>query len=406
VRILFWFLVLAAAAVGVALALRLTNGYVLFVAPPYRIELSLNLLLVLVVAGFAGAYALVRLVARAMQLPDEVRAFRRRQQQDSARLKQDAAVVALLEGRYGRARQFAQEALALPQSSGLPALVAARAAMETRDFDVAERLLARPDAMAASLTVPRLMLAAEMKLELGQPAEALAELQALRKEAGAHTAALRLELRALQAAGRFEDIPPLVDQLVKRKVLGGDEAGLVRAVAHAEVLAQCGSDATRLRGQWGRLSDAEQRLPRIAAAGARGFVAIGAAREAADILAKSLERHWEPDLALQYAQCRTADPVPQIEQAEAWLKEHSQDATLLYALGILCEQAQLWGKAQTYLEASLAVDDGWRTRVALGELLARLGRGEEATPHLAAALDLALAELDTRGHRDPDRAGG
>jgi HemY protein len=231
-------------------------------------------------------------------------------------------------------------------------------------------------------------------------------LQALRKEAGAHTAALRLELRALQAAGRFEDIPPLVDQLVKRKVLGADEAGLVRAVAHAEMLAQCGSDATRLRGQWGRLSDAEQRLPRIAAAGARGFVAIGAAREAADILAKSLERHWEPDLALQYAQCRTADPVRQIEQAEAWLKEHSQDATLLYALGILCEQAQLWGKAQTYLEASLAVDDGWRTRVALGELLARLGRGEEATPHLAAALDLALAELDTRGSRDPDRAGG
>jgi parvulin-like peptidyl-prolyl isomerase len=47
-----------------------------------------------------------------------------------------------------------------------------------------------------------------------------------------------------------------------------------------------------------------------------------------------------------------------------------------------------------------------RTRVALGELLARLGRGEEATPHLAAALDLALAELGTRGSRDAIGAGG
>jgi uncharacterized protein HemY len=28
---------------------------------------------------------------------------------------------------------------------------------------------------------------------------------------------------------------------------------------------------------------------------------------------------------------------------------------LLYALGVLCERAQLWGKAQTYLEANANV---------------------------------------------------
>ena len=157
-RFLFWFLLLAAAAVGVALATRLTAGYALFVAPPYRVELSLNLFLLLVVGGFAGGYALMRVIVHAMRLPDEVREFRRRQQQERARARHDAAVVALLEGRYGRARQFAEEALAIPQSSGLSALVAARAAIETRDFDVAEKLLARPDAEVPSLAVPRLML--------------------------------------------------------------------------------------------------------------------------------------------------------------------------------------------------------------------------------------------------------
>jgi HemY protein len=393
VRILFWFLLLAVAAVGVALATRLTSGYALFVAPPYRIELSLNLFLLLIAGGFVGGYALVRVIVRAMRLPDEVRAYRRRQQQERWRAKHDAAVVSLLEGRYGRARQFAEEALAIPHSSGLSALVAARAAIETRDFDAAEKLLARPDAEVASLAVPRLMLQAEMKLETGQPGEALSQLQALRKEAGAHTAALRLELRALQAAGRYVDIPPLLDQLVRRKVFGPDEANLIRAVAHAEVLGQCGNDSARLRSYWARLSDADQRMPRIAAAGARGFLALSADREAADILARSLERQWEPDLALLYAQCRPDDATRQLEQAEGWLKEHSQDAKLLHALGILCERQQLWGKAQTYLEASLALDDTWRTRVALGELLARLGRNAEAMPHLATALKLTLAEL-------------
>ena len=53
----------------------------------------------------------------------------------------------------------------------------------------------------------------------------------------------------------------------------------------------------------------------------------------------------------------------------------------------------LWGKAQTYFEASLALDDHWRAHVALGEMLGRLGRDEAANGHLASALKLALAEL-------------
>ncbi|MGE5105462.1 MAG: heme biosynthesis protein HemY, partial [Betaproteobacteria bacterium] len=80
---------------------------------------------------------------------------------------------------------------------------------------------------------------------------------------------------------------------------------------------------------------------------------------------------------------------------ERWLITHSQDANLLYALGRICERRELWGKAQTYLEASLALDNHWRAHVALGELQAKLGRTDEANAHLAAALRLALEELTT-----------
>lgn len=393
-RFLFWFLLLAVAAVAVALAARLTTGYALFVAPPYRVELSLNLLLVLLLAAFVAGYVLVRVVKHAVGLPAAVRAMRHRQQQERARSKQDAAVVALLEGRHGKARQFAYEALAVPQSTGLAALVGARAAIDAREWTEAETLLARPDAQAHSLAVPRLMLEAEMKLEQGQPAEALGVLQSLRKEAGAHTAALRLELRALQAAGRHADIPPLVDALVKRKAYGATEAEFLRAAAHAQELVARRDDPAGLRAYWSRLSDNEQRMPRIARAAARSFADLGLDREAAEILLRSLERQWDAELVVRYAQCRVPDPTPQLEQAERWLGDHSQDPALLYALGVLCERAQLWGKAQTYLEASLALEDTVRTRLELGELFARLGRDREANAHLAAALKLAVDELE------------
>ena len=396
-RILFWFLLLACAAVAVALAAKLTTGYALFVAPPYRVELSLNLLLVLAIVGFVVGYAFLRVAKRALGLPQEVRAFRRQQQQERARARQDAAVVALLEGRYGKARQCAEEALAIPGSSGLSALLGARAAIEAREFPAAETLLARPDAQVPSLAVSRLMLEAESKLEQAQPLEALGILQSLRKEAGSHTAALRLELRALQGAGRYAEIPPLVDQLVKRKAYGATEGEFVRAAAHAQELAARVYDTAGLRAYWDKLSGAEQRMPKIARAAARSLVALGGDREAAEILAESLEHEWNPDLVLLYSQCRPADPIPQIERTERWLALHSQDATLLHVLGVLCERAQLWGKAQSYLEASLALDATYRAHVALGELFARLGRDNEANAHLAAALKLALAELEDGG---------
>ena len=395
-RALLAFLVLAAAAVTVALVARINAGYALFVAPPYRIEISLNAFVLLMLLAFVAVYLLLRLAARLAEMPRDVRDSRRRRQQERARSKQDAAVVALLEGRDGKARQYAEEALAIPGSSPVATVVAARAALETRDFAGVEAALARPEAHLGSLAVPRLMLEAELALERGQPTDALARLAELRKEAGLHTAALRLEMRALTAAGRHEEIPPLVDQLVKRKFYDPAQGELLRAAAHAEALAGFTQDAAGLRAYWNRLSDADRLQPRVARAAARGFMAQGSDREAADLLARSVDRSWDSELVALYAECTAADATRQLETAERWLTQHNHDATLLFALGRLCERAQLWGKAQSYLEASLALDTRWQTHLALGELHGRLGNSLAANGQLAAALKLAVGLLSQR----------
>jgi HemY protein len=396
VRVLFWFLMLAAAAVVVALAVKLNAGYALLVAPPYRIELSLNLLLLIVVGGFVALYLSIRLVVRTLRLPDQVRAWRRQQKIERARTKQDSAVIALLEGRYGKASQDAQEALAIPGSSPLNALIAARAAIDVRDLDEAERFLATADARTQSLAVPRLMLAAEIALERGQPQEALRLLQELRKEAGMHTAALRLELRTLQAARRWADIPTLLEQLVKRKVFGAAQADFVRVSAHSEQLKVLAHDASGLRDYWAKLPDSSKMQPKVARAAAQSFMQLGGEREAAELLGASLDRDWDSDLVELYGECHLTDATRQLEQAERWLTTHNQDAALLRVLGLLCQRAQLWGKAQTYLEASLALGDGWRAHLALGEMLGRQGRDTEANAHFVAALKLATDELKRR----------
>jgi HemY protein len=392
-RVLFWFLLLAVAAVVAALAVRLNNGYALLVAAPYRIELSLNLLLLIVVAAFVLLYLALRMIVHTVRLPAQVRAWRRRQREARSRAKQDAATVALLEGRYGKAQQQASEALAFPEAPGLAALIGARAAIDVRQYAAAEDLLARPEAQSRSLAVSRLTLSAESALEQGQPQEALRILAALKREAGLHTAALRLELRATQAARRFADVPPLVDQLVKRGVFDAAQGAEVKLAAQRERIQALASDVAGLRETWHRLPEAARVEPRIARAAARSFLQLGADREAAEIAVRGLEREWDPGLVELYGECRLGDATRQLEQAERWLSSHDHDAGLLQVLGTLCERAQLWGKAQTYFEASLALDDRWRTHLALGEMLGRLGRGEEANAHFVAALRLATDEL-------------
>ncbi len=404
-RLLLVFLLLGAIAVAVALFARINVGYVLVVSPPYRLEISLNAFLLVLAALFTLLYLVVRFARRLSRLPAEVREHRRAQQVERARARQDEAVVGLLEGRYGRAKQAAEAALAIPHSSGLAALIGARAALEMRDFAGAQALLGRADAQVGSLAVPRMMLEAELALEQGRPADALARLAELKREAGSHTAALRLELRTLTQAGRHAETPPLIDQLHKRKVYDARQAELLRASAHAEALRALSSDPQGLRAYWQRLPESERVLPRVAAAAARSFMVLGGHRDAAELLVRSLERQWEPGLVDLYADCRLPDATRQLETAERWLPQHSQDAVLLAALGRLCERQQLWGKAQTYFEASLALDDQWRTHVALGELLARIGAHEAASAHLAAALRLAMAALGATvpGEREAGR---
>ena len=75
-RGLLWLLTIAALAVGLSLAARYNDGYALLVLPPWRLELSLNLLLLLLVAAFAISYAILRLISAMVHLPASVRVFR------------------------------------------------------------------------------------------------------------------------------------------------------------------------------------------------------------------------------------------------------------------------------------------------------------------------------------------
>ncbi len=52
---------------------------------------------------------------------------------------------------------------------------------------------------------------------------------------------------------------------------------------------------------------------------------------------------------------RGADAAKQLKQVETWLKSYPDDAALLLAAARLSMANELWGKARSYLESSLAL---------------------------------------------------
>jgi HemY protein len=389
-KLLLWLVGIVVLAVALTLAARYNTGYLLLVLPPYRIEFSLNLLIVLCLAGFAAGYALLRFVVATVELPGRVRDYRLARRKEKAQATLTEALNEYFAGRYSRAEQAAATALQLGEHPGLAAVLAARAAHELRAYERRDGFLAKAAAATSGDEVVRIVTAADLLLDERRYQEALNLLKQLPRR---HTAALRLELKAQQQARNWEQVIELAEALRKRNVFDTTQAEQVRRHAQAENLKRKALDTRALEEAWDKVPALDRRDRRVATAAAQCFIALGGCDRAHRIIEETLESGWDSDLVGLYAECEGGDIVKRIERAETWLAQHPGDAALLLALGRLCADRGLWGKAQSYLEASLAVEPTHSAHLRLARLHERLGNSEAARRHYRESLDLALAQL-------------
>src|SRR5271157_6480334 len=82
---LAWLITIFSLAVLASLIARYSEGYVLVMAPPWRIELSLVAAAALLAAAFVLLHLVLRLVGGIMSLPRQAQAFRSRKQTEKGR---------------------------------------------------------------------------------------------------------------------------------------------------------------------------------------------------------------------------------------------------------------------------------------------------------------------------------
>ncbi|MDP3037386.1 MAG: heme biosynthesis HemY N-terminal domain-containing protein [Rhodocyclaceae bacterium] len=402
-RALFWLLTLAALAIGLALLGRVSDGYVLWVIPPWRIELSLNLFVLAQLLALTVAYLLLRAINKTLNLPRVVGEYRARR----ARLRDERAATEALrlfwEGRYGHALKSAGKVGAggTASSAVLAALVGLKAAHALHDSARVAEWLVRARATAPARSdwrTARLMAEAELALDTRDFDIAQAALDQLAPKERRQISAQRLALRLAQGRNDWVEMLRIARQLEKHKVLSPAQALPLRLRAQHGMLDGLEDDPAQLVRYWQGVPAAERLDLALAQRAARALNNAGACAESARLIEDYLDDQWESALLEDYADCVGGDVLGRIAHGEKWLHEQPNDAALLLALGRLCARQQLWGKAQSYLEAALAVASTCTAHIELARLFDHLERADDANQHYRSAAD-CLNQTQSRGGR-------
>jgi HemY protein len=409
-RAALWFLAIFAAAVGVALFASQPDGMVTLFWPPHRVDISLNLVLLLLLAGFVLLHFALRAVTALLELPARAKAWRATQRERAMHTELHDAIAHLLAGRFSRARKLAetsaQHAAALastvPQSlqaKAMAHMVAAEAAQSlqdpaTRDAQVQAALDIQLPKSAAHIQDGLHLRAARWALDDRDPAAALSRLATLPQGTQRRTLSLRLKLRAARQAHRNAEALDTARLLAKHGAFSAAAAqSMVRSLAtHTLTDAH---DAQQLMRAWNSLTAAER---------AQSDVATHAALRLVNVSANTPEAGAQQDRARQWLQTAW-DSYPSLTDSAqsrlvqaleatfetidtAWLgkieaaqRQLPRDGRLQYLAGMACMKRELWGKAQQLL--TLATEDlkdeplkrsAWRALALLAE-----NRGDAAT---------------------------
>lgn len=388
-RALIWLIGIFALAAGVAMIAGVNDGYVLVVLSPWRAQISLNLFIVLLVAGVLLIHLALRVFTRTLALPSRVVQWRERRRREKADKALHGAINALFEGRFAQSLKSASTAYAATEGSSMAALVAARAAHALQDETRYREWLDHAAEQGKESEVARLMTEAELAIESRQFDVASSRLAQLREGGHKHIAMLRLEARVAFELGRWEELLHILRQLRKHKALTAEQAAPGLRRAHIERMKQLGADPVAVEAYWQAIPT-EELQDRGLVEGVLPLMArAGCAKLARAQTERLLEERWDSGLARLYAYC--ADSVDAaracLHNAESWLERQPRDAGLLFALGQLCRRTELWGKAQSYLEASLGLEPAVETHLALAHLFDTLERLEDAQRHYRAAAE-------------------
>jgi len=345
------------------------------------------------VLGLILLYALIRLAVRLWRVPRRVGQAAGRYRDNRSRQQLTDGLLALAEGDAAKGERLLGRGAHRSDAPVVHYLTAARAAQQQGADERRDDWLKLALEQDSEDAVVVLLTQAELQLERQQLEAALATLQRLESRTPGNGRALALLAQVYRRLERWDDLESILPRLSKTSSLGPAELSSVRHEVTRALLARAAAegDADGVEAIWKKQPKATQAQPEMVTAYARAVFRCGDHDRLEKTLRKSLKTSWNPALVEVYGELQTRDPHTPLAHAEAWLTRKGDDPVLLLAAARLCIRNQLWGKARSYLESSLAMQANAVGYRLYGQLLETMGEDDAAAEAFRLGLETATA---------------
>lgn len=379
-RMLLYIALFLIAGGATALFLRRDSGYALLSYDVWTVEMSLAMLLLIMLTLFVLLYLLTRAILGSTRLPAKYRDWRSRHGARQARRSLTTGLLEMAEGKWHSSEEQLLKNVDQSETPLLNYLSAARAAQLQGAHERQEHYIRLAHQRMPSANIAVSLTQAELQLASNQLEQALATLQELHKMSPKHTYVLSLLASTYEQLGDWEQLKELLPELSKQKVVDSAALNALEIRIHRALLANAASsiEPTRLDTVWNQAPKHLRKNPALQLDYARFLHQRDQDHTAEPMLRKRLGKEWNEEMVDLYGSLQGENPDKQLTAAEALLEGHPRNGTLLLALGRLSLRAKLWGKARSYLEASIGSNGPDSAYRELGHLLEAMGEEQEA----------------------------
>lgn len=380
---------------GFAMYTQQDIGYIQAGFGDYKLETSL---LIFGSASLAALFVFFFLLQVFLWFKNVVHYFGARRKTRLTEKARDAlsnGLIELAEGRFEKAEKLLLQQVQHSDNALLVYLAAARAAQQQGAHERRDDYLRKAHASTPTAEVAVGLTKAELQLAHGQHEQALATLTHLYQLAPKHAYVLTLLGKTYQRLSDWENLKGLLNDIKKQGILSTDKMleleietwkGLLSNRAHL-------NNYEQLNTLWSNIPHHLKSIPDMVEHFARMLMNIGASGKAEEVLRQYLNSTWHESTIILYSELDVLVDNKQLDAAENWLKEHQHNAYLLQALGKMCVGRNLWGKARSYFDASLAVSPMPETYLQLAVLLEEhMNEPEQAQENYRQGLHLLVGD--------------
>jgi len=361
------------------------NGYVLINFSGYTVEMSIPVLLFFMVL----CYVAVRLLVRIWQAPRHLGEIAAHVKIERSRRRITQGFIALSEGKLARGERLLTKGATNSETPLLNYLAAARTAQMQGDRERRNGWLKMAYEQNTKSRNAVLLVQAELQLADGEYEQARASLGRVREQHPGHPQALKLLGELHHRDQNWDALSELLPELRNIKNMPAQQLDAWTIEAYAKLLSAKDIDRERIEALWQRLPRPLRKSLPLVRARVKALAACGEYALADFDIRKTLKSDWDDELVNLYGELNLTDPDTQLRQAEIWLNKRPEDACLLLTAGRVCIRNQLWGKARSYIESSLAIRPTPAAYQLIGQLMLKLDEPQAATTAFAKGLTLS-----------------